>query len=449
MKKHKLLLIFFSLSTIGFATWYLNDNKWSKNLASKNLFNKEYWYPKTPMYSLGYSEGKEDVVNQAIFNIDSVDFNNSPFDTVFYNNGTYEVTVDADVFDDVDNFDNLQYLNSIAELEKGNYKPFQEQTLDLHKILFGKIADYHKIDSLQRIRFDSLIAFTSPKMASVYANQYLTKFKDYNIGLSSSNKYEYYPRADRINEVLATNICRMFELLLEKEAKSALGAMKGLGYDPCSKFLGSVLMPFSEELAQSGMVKDIEINTTTIQNSYSQFIAQLAMVEVSEQINKEKEKFSKVDLWLVEVETAKEKLSLNCFCQCKIGFDLTEQLAIDVNNRVRTITLTLPAPQVVSVDFTPYLYHEKEGGIMKRISNFYGGESDLFNDNDRNEMVNEAKYEARSRANNTENIEMAKKNVNIFFEALFHPFISHPKYPYRLKIDFLPQTETCDYHCDC
>ncbi|TXB54407.1 DUF4230 domain-containing protein, partial [Phaeodactylibacter luteus] len=187
------------------------------------------------------------------------------------------------------------------------------------------------------------------------------------------------------------------------------------------------------------------INKTSIKENYSKFIMQLAMVEKGELIKKEKEKKATA-LWGL-VETANEKLHLSCYCQSKIGFDLAEELVMEVNNNNRTINLTLPSPQVVSVEYTPSFYLEKSGGgVFHQLTN---SDAKMIYDYDYNELLNSAKYEARDRANQHQNIRQAKENVKIFFQALFHPLITNPKYPYKLHIDFAPRTETCDFSCSC
>ncbi|TXB56029.1 hypothetical protein, partial [Phaeodactylibacter luteus] len=217
----KFLIGFAIVSFLGLGIWVYGDQMYKSGL-------KE-----------GIEAGRKNVIDNAMINPNSIEW----------------VAIDS-----ID-FDYKKYLVALKKLEDGNKAPFVQQTVNLHEQLFHNLAQSYGLNDEQIEKVDSLIKEVSPRMTEIYIQEYRAKQRVYNYGASEyATRYEYYPRAERVSEVLALNICRLLELVIDKKAQLALGAINNLGYDPCSALLKDFLDPFSERLIETGVLVDVEIN---------------------------------------------------------------------------------------------------------------------------------------------------------------------------------------------
>lgn len=260
---------------------------------------------------------------------------------------------------------------------------------------------------LRKLYFDDFVALQDSS-AAVYEQWYKTENRNaIDILEEISSKYTCFLVNQVITSVIKTNNGKL--------------NIKGSNVDtPCGVAMAEALRPMIKRLKSSAKVEDFSRSKGFIKERVESAIAELATLEVTDK----KGLTRSMQTQILGMNVSNTNIEISAISVLKVGFNLKSYFAIDLDNRTRTVKVTLPQPQVLSHEVYPSI-DKLDIGWMRELS------QDDFNKN-----FNLLRREFRRTAYTKAVEDKAKQQAIELMNTMLTPLIQDLGNSYKLSIDF-------------
>jgi hypothetical protein len=229
--------------------------------------------------------------------------------------------------------------------------------------------------------------------------------------------------ADLLNEVASKYTCFFITNIMTTVLKTQDGklAVKGSKIEtPCGIALTEGLRPIVKRLQDAAAIRDFSRAKGLMQERVERAITELAVMEVRDKKGIKYDNNTKV--WGYSVSNT--SLEITAISIAKIGFNLNQFMNISVDDRNKTVVVTLPQPQILSHEVFPKV-ENLDVGWMREIS------SQDFND-----AVNKLRQSFREDVYNTDMLNKAKQRAGNVMDMMLSPMVRNINKGYKVSVKF-------------
>jgi hypothetical protein len=255
-------------------------------------------------------------------------------------------------------------------------------------------------------------------------------FNDF-IGLSDTTSQLYRTwyenegasAVDLLNEVASKYTCFFITNIMTTVLKTQDGklSVKGSKVEtPCGIALTEGLRPMVKRLQDAAAIRDFSRAKGMMQERVEKAITELAVMEVRDKKGIKYDNNTKV--WGYSVSTT--SLEITAISIAKIGFNLNQFMNISVDDRSKTVVVTLPQPQILSHEVYPKV-ETLDVGWMREI-----------NSQDFNDAVNKLRQSFREDVYNTDMLNKAKQRAGGVMDMMLSPMVKNINKGYKVAVKF-------------
>jgi hypothetical protein len=229
--------------------------------------------------------------------------------------------------------------------------------------------------------------------------------------------------ADLLNEVASKYTCFFITNIMTTVLKTQDGklAVKGSKIEtPCGIALTEGLRPMVKRLQDAAAIRDFSRAKGLMQERVERAITELAVMEVRDKKGIKYDNNTKV--WGYSVSNT--SLEITAISIAKIGFNLNQFMNISVDDRNKTVVVTLPQPQILSHEVYPKV-ENLDVGWMRELS------SQDFND-----AVNKLRQSFREDVYNTDMLNKAKQRAGNVMDMMLSPMVRNINKGYKVSVKF-------------
>ena len=262
-----------------------------------------------------------------------------------------------------------------------------------------------------------------PYLAKMYYKDYLS-LKDTSDTVNQSwYNNEATSSVEAMEEVASRYACFLVNSVILSVLEQTNGTFlaKGSKVDtPCGIALNEGLKPTIKRLEQKAAIIDFSMSKGLMEERIEKVIAELATLEVRDQKGLNKKLQTKV--WGYSVSST--DLDISAISVLKVGFKLDKYFKVDANGKNKTLTVTLPEPQILSHEVYPKI-DKLDIGWMREVK-----ELDL------NKNFNVLRKEFRRDALDDDVMDKAKGQAEEVMHIVFDPLIQSIGQGYTIKVKF-------------
>ncbi|TXF87571.1 DUF4230 domain-containing protein [Neolewinella aurantiaca] len=269
------------------------------------------------------------------------------------------------------------------------------------------------------------------EFASLYYNDFM-RMRD-----STAAEYEawYEEGGSKLitifEEVASNYTCFMVNKILAVVIRTRNGNILAKGADvnnPCKVATGEALRPLMARMEERAKIDDFSRSKGMFQEKVENVIGELATIEV-----KDKKGISKqlqTSIWGMNV--SETDVEITAISILKVGFRLDQQFQVDLDERSKVVTITLPDPQILSHEVLPKI-EKLDIGWMRELEGV-----------NINEGVNALREAFRSEAIESDVFRRAKVQATDLMNTMFQPMVRGIGKDYRIEVEFrqIPVRET-------
>ncbi len=254
-------------------------------------------------------------------------------------------------------------------------------------------------------------------------------FNDYvNIRDTSSNIYEsWYDNEasgaiETMNEVASKYTCFLINHVIVTMLKTE-GTLnvKGANVDtPCGIAMNEAVRPMLKRLESKAAILDFGRSKGMLEEKVEKAIAELATMEVKDKKGLSKQLQSKVFGYAV----SSTELEVSAISILKVGFKINDYFDIKLDDRKKTVYVTLPAPQILSHEVYPRI-EKLDIGWMRELENV-----------DFNKNFNILRTEFRRDALESDIMTKAQEKADELMHLMLSPLVTSMHRNFKLKVRF-------------
>ncbi len=228
---------------------------------------------------------------------------------------------------------------------------------------------------------------------------------------------------ETLNEVASKYTCSFVNVVIMGllEAGSSAMTAKGNRIDtPCGIALQEGLGPTIKRLQERAAIEDFAKAKGLLEEKVEKAVAELATMEIRDR--KGLSKSLKTKVWGMDVSTT--DIEVSAMSILKVGFKLDEYFDLNLDDKRKIVTVTLPEPQILSHEVYPKV-DKLEVGWMRELQ-----------DEDFNRNFNLLRTEFRKDAIDSDVMDKAKQEAANLMDLMFSPVISSFSKKYQLQVKF-------------
>jgi hypothetical protein len=240
-----------------------------------------------------------------------------------------------------------------------------------------------------------------------------------------------------LKEVSSKYTCFLVNLIFSTILETYEGKLSVYGRNvdsPCGVAMTEALQPMMDRLQESAAVRDFTASKGFLEQRVERATAELATMEIRDKkgINKQMQ----TRLWGVNVSST--ELEVIAISVLKVGFDLQKYFELNLDPSSKTVTVTLPEPEILSHEVYPKI-EKLDIGWMREVKNV-----------DFNKNFNLLRKEFRREALESDIMDKAKVQAVEIMELMLGPMISSISRDYKLNVRFknLNPTESDEEYFD-
>lgn len=257
----------------------------------------------------------------------------------------------------------------------------------------------------------------------MYYNDFITLKDTTSTAYKTWYGTEMTDAVEFMNEVSSKYTCFLVNLVLSAVLQTQGGAIAAKGNKvetPCGIALTEGLRPMIKRLQSKAAIEDFSRSKGMIRERVERAIAELATMEVEDTKALSRSLQTKVLGYAVSTTD----IEISALSQLKVGFDLQKAFDVDVSNSRKEVVVTLPQPEILSLEVYPRV-DKMDIGWMRELK------SADFN------MDIEALTEAfRDDAINSDIFDKAKQQAADLMDTMLAPMVSSLGNQYKLRIQF-------------
>jgi hypothetical protein len=224
-------------------------------------------------------------------------------------------------------------------------------------------------------------------------------------------------------EVASNYTCFMVNKILAVVIRTRNGNILAKGADvnnPCAVATGEALRPMMARMEERAKIDDFSRSKGMFQEKVENVIGELATIEVKDKkgINKQLQ----TSIWGMNV--SETDVEITAISILKVGFKLDQQFNINLDERDKVVTITLPEPRILSHEVLPKV-EKLDIGWMRELEG-----------TNINEGVNALREAFRNDAIESEVFERAKDQAGELMNTMFLPMVRGIGTGYKIEVQF-------------
>jgi hypothetical protein len=238
--------------------------------------------------------------------------------------------------------------------------------------------------------------------------------------------------ADLLNEVASKYTCFFMTNIMATVLKTQDGklAVKGSKIEtPCGIAMTEGLRPMVRRLQDAAAIRDFSRAKSMLKERVERSITELAVMEVKDKKGIRVDNSTKV--WGYDVSTT--NVDITAMSIMKVGFNLQEYFDVTVDDKNKTVVVTLPQPRILS--------HE----VYPKIENLDVGWLREINSQDFNENINKLRVAFRDDALNSDIFDKSRKRAGSVMDMMLQPMVRNINKGYRVSVRFQSSQQALDY----
>lgn len=320
---------------------------------------------------------------------------------------------------------------AILQHPKRNKREFDALVYDINTDILKHVSNRMGLKDSLRSEVIREYDRQHQEFASLYYNDFM-RSRD-----STAVEYEAWyeeggSKLIEIFEEIASNYtCFMVNKILAVVIRTRNGNILAKGADldnPCKIATGEALRPLMARMEERAKIDDFSQSKGMFQEKVENVIGELATIEVKDKkgINKQLQ----TSIWGMNV--SETDVEITAISILKVGFRLDQQFQVDLDERTKVVTITLPEPQILSHEVLPKV-EKLDIGWMRELEG-----------TNINEGVNALREAFRSDAIESDVFSRAKDQAEELMNTMFLPMVRGIGRDYRIKVQFkqAPSRET-------
>jgi hypothetical protein len=330
------------------------------------------------------------------------------------------------------NLDENRTLEILSNPQKYR-KEFDELILNFNSNLVAHVSTRMGLNATQRSAALSEYNKIHPYIKQMYFNDF--------IGLSDTTSQIYKTwyenesasAADLLNEVASKYTCFfitsiMSTVLKTQDGKLVVGGSKV--ETPCGIALTEGLRPMIKRLQDAAAIRDFTRAKGLMRERVERAITELAVMELKDKKGIRVDNSTKV----MGYDVSSTNVEITAISILKVGYNLSQFFDISVDDRSKTVVVTLPQPQILS--------HE----VFPKVENLDVGWLRELNSQDFNENINKLRQAFREDAMQSDIFNKARGRANDVMDMMLSPMVKNINKGYKVAVRFKQDNQITDYN---
>lgn len=315
--------------------------------------------------------------------------------------------------------------NALAILSNPNryQREFDQLVYDFNLSLLNHVANRMGLDSSTKGQITREYERRHDLYRNLYYNDFMMLKDTSAIGYKTWYGTELMDATDYFHEVASRHTCSLITDILVTVLETQGGAFAAKGSKvetPCGIAFSEGLRPMIKRLQEQAAIEDFSRAKGFVQERVERAIAELATMEVSD--TKALSRKLQTKVWGYAVSSTDVEISATS--KMKVGFDLNKQFRIDVNSNAKMIEITLPQPEILSLEVFPRVDKMNIGWMRELKGTDFNQDMEALTDAFRQDaMKSDVFGKARTQAAE-------------LMDTMLGPVVASLGNKYRLKVQF-------------
>jgi hypothetical protein len=321
--------------------------------------------------------------------------------------------------------------NALAILTNPNryQREFNDLVYEFNMSLLNHVAERMDLSTTQKREVQREYDKHHEYIKGMYYNDFVTLKDTTSTAYKSWYGTEMTDAVAYMEEVSSKYTCFLVNLVIGAVLPLQGGAIAAKGNrveTPCGVALTEGLRPMIKRLQERAAIEDFTRSQGMIQQRVERAIAELATMEVEDAKALSRQLKTKV----LGIDVSTTDVEISSMGLMKVGFDLQKQFNINVNRQTGEVLVTLPQPEILSLEVYPRV-DKMDIGWMRELK------SADFN------ADMEALAEAfREDARDSNIFNDAKQQAADLMDTMLSPLIASLGSKYQLRVRFEGQIDS-------
>ncbi len=327
--------------------------------------------------------------------------------------------VPADFKMQLDNQKTLEILSNPQRYKN----EFDKLILDFNTNLVLHVATRMNLSSQQKNAAVNEYRKMHPSIRQMYFNDFISLGDTTNQTYQTWYENESSNAVDLLNEVASKYTCFFITNIIGTILKTQDGklAVNGKAIEtPCGIALTEGVRPLVKRLQETAAIRDFSRAHNLMKERVERAITELAVMEVRDKKGIKVQNSSK----LLGYSVSTTELEITAMSIMKVGFNLQQYFNISVDDRSKTVVVTLPQPQILSHEVYPKV-ENLDIGLMRDLS------TQDFNDN-----VNKLRQAFRNDANQSDIFNKSQVRAQEVMKMILEPMVRNINKNYKIAVQF-------------
>ncbi|MBL7818617.1 MAG: DUF4230 domain-containing protein [Saprospiraceae bacterium] len=318
--------------------------------------------------------------------------------------------------------DNQKTLEILSNPQR--YKnEFDQLILDFNTNLVVHVANRMNLTQPQKAAAVNEYRKMHPSIRQMYFNDFISLGDSTNKTYQTWYENESSNAVDLLNEVASKYTCFFITNIIGTILKTQDGklAVNGKAIEtPCGIALTEGLRPLVKRLQETAAIRDFSRAHNLMKERVERAITELAVMEVKDKKGIRIQNASK----LLGYNVSTTELEIVAMSIMKVGFNLQNYFSINVDDRNKTVIVTLPQPQILSHEVYPKV-ENLDIGLMRDLT------SQDFNDN-----VNKLRQAFREDAMKSDIFTKSQVRAQEVMNMMLQPMVRNINKSYKIAVQF-------------
>jgi hypothetical protein len=303
------------------------------------------------------------------------------------------------------------------------HREFDDLVYDFNMSLIYHVANRMDFPDSLKMKLETEYQKHHPYLKQLYFTDFV------NIRDTTGSLYETWyengnmSAVEALNEVGSKYTCFFVNYIISTllKADNGLIGAKGRKIDtPCGIAMTEGLRPLIKRLQDKAAIQDFAQSKGLLEERVEKTISELGTFEVRNKKGLSKQLQTKV----LGFEVSSTNVEVSAISILKIGFKLDQYFDISLNEKTKTIAVTLPEPSILSHEVYPKI-DKLDIGWLRELE-----------DSDLNTNFNILRREFRNEAFDNDAISKSKEQAREIMNMMFSPVLSTMKTKYQLVVKF-------------
>lgn len=302
-------------------------------------------------------------------------------------------------------------------------REFDQLVYDINTDILQHVSKRMGLNDSLRVEVIKEYERQHPQFAELYYVDFM-RARDSTAAVYEAWYEEGGKKLTEVFEEIASNYtCFMVNKILAVVIRTRNGNILAKGADvenPCKIATGEALRPLMSRMAERAAIDDFSKSKGMFQEKVENVIGELATLEVRDKKGISKQ--LQTSIWGVNV--SETDVEITAISILKVGFKLDQYFEIGLDERSKTVTITLPEPTILSHEVLPKV-EKLDIGWMRELESV-----------NINEGVNSLREAFRAEALESDVMGKAKIQARDLMNTMFLPLVRNIGKDYKIEVRF-------------